>query len=67
MHTKKNRGKIQGGPLWVWDPRTKAKPWFPSHLLDIDATVSLTKFSKGAWEIQKKSIKWKNSAWSHGE
>jgi hypothetical protein len=28
------------------DPRTKAKPWFPPHLADIDATTSLTKISK---------------------
>jgi hypothetical protein len=38
----KNRGKIQGGPLRVWDPRTKTKPWFPPHLADIDGTTSLT-------------------------
>jgi hypothetical protein len=38
----KNWGKIQGGPLGVWDPRTKTKPWFPPHLADIDGTASLT-------------------------
>ena len=39
---QKNWGKIQGGPLGVWDPRTKTKPWFQPHLADIDGTVSLT-------------------------
>jgi hypothetical protein len=39
---QKNWGKIHGGPLGVWDPRTKTKPWFPPHLADIDGTVSLT-------------------------
>jgi hypothetical protein len=39
---QKNLGKIQGGPLGVWDPRIKTKPWFPPHLADIDGTVSLT-------------------------
>jgi hypothetical protein len=38
----KNWGKILGGPLGVWDPRTKTKPWFPPHLADIDGTASLT-------------------------
>jgi hypothetical protein len=38
----KNWGKIQGGPLGVWDPRTKTKPWFPPHLAHIDGTASLT-------------------------
>ena len=23
----------------MWDPRTKAKPWFPPHLADIDGTA----------------------------
>jgi hypothetical protein len=36
---QKNWGKIQGGPLGLWDPRTKTKPWFPSHLVDIDGTA----------------------------
>jgi hypothetical protein len=39
---QKNRGKIQEGPLGVWDPRTNTKPWFPPHLADIDGTASLT-------------------------
>jgi hypothetical protein len=39
---QKNWGKIPGGPLGVWDPRTKTKPWFPPHLADIDGTTSLT-------------------------
>jgi hypothetical protein len=39
---QKNWGKIAGGPLGVWDPRTKTKPWFPPHLADIDGTASLT-------------------------
>jgi hypothetical protein len=39
---QKIRGKIQGGPLGVWDPRTKTKPWFPPHLADINGTASLT-------------------------
>jgi hypothetical protein len=39
---QKNWGKIQGGPLGVWDPRTKTKPWLPPHLADIDGTTSLT-------------------------
>jgi hypothetical protein len=39
---QKNWGKIHGGPLRVWDPRTKTKPWFPPHLADIDGTASLT-------------------------
>jgi hypothetical protein len=38
----KKLGKIPGGPLGVWDPRTKTKPWFPPHLADIDVTTSLT-------------------------
>jgi hypothetical protein len=36
---QKNWGKIQGGPLGVWDPRTKSKPWFLPHLADIDGTT----------------------------
>ena len=32
-------GKIQGGPLGVWDPRTKTNTWFPPHLADIDGTA----------------------------
>jgi hypothetical protein len=39
---QKNWGKIRGGPLGVWDPRTNTKPWFPPHLADIDGTTSLT-------------------------
>jgi hypothetical protein len=39
---QKNWGKIQGGPLGVWDPRTKTKPWLPLHLADIDGTASLS-------------------------
>jgi hypothetical protein len=35
---QENWGKIQGGPLGVWDPGTKTKPWFPPHLADIDGT-----------------------------
>jgi hypothetical protein len=38
----KNWGKIYGGPLGVWNPRTKTKPWFSPHLADINGTVSLT-------------------------
>jgi hypothetical protein len=44
---QKNWGKIQGGPLGVWNPRTKTKPWFPQHLADIDGTASLTWISEG--------------------
>jgi hypothetical protein len=36
---QENCGKIQGGPLGVWDPRTKTKPWFPPPLADIDGTA----------------------------
>jgi hypothetical protein len=36
---QKNWGKIQGGPLGLWDPRTKTKPWFPPHLADINGTA----------------------------
>jgi hypothetical protein len=39
---QKNWGKMQGGPLGVWDLRTKTKPWFPPHLADINGTASLT-------------------------
>jgi hypothetical protein len=64
MHTRKNRGKIQGGHLWVWDPRTKTKPWFPPLLADIDATASLTWISKGGLGNSEK-IK-KNGKTVHG-
>jgi hypothetical protein len=39
---QKNWGKIHGGLLGVWDPRTKTKPRFPPHLAEIDGTASLT-------------------------
>jgi hypothetical protein len=39
---KKIGEKIPGGPLGVWDPITKTKPWFPPHLADIDGIESLT-------------------------
>jgi hypothetical protein len=40
--TRNTNQKIHGGPLGVWDSRTKTKTWFPPHLADIDGTVSLT-------------------------
>jgi hypothetical protein len=65
---QKNRGKIQGGPLGVWDPRTKAKPWFPPHRADIDGTAeSDLDLGGGPGEFRKNSKKWKSTAWSHGE
>ena len=65
---QKNRGKIQGGPLGVWDPRTKTKPWFPPHLADIDGTAeSDLDLGGGPGEFKKNQKKWKNTAWSHGE
>jgi hypothetical protein len=54
---QKNREKIQGCPLGVWDPRYNTKPWFPPHLADIDGTASLTYISKGALGNSKKSKK----------
>jgi hypothetical protein len=45
--TSENREKIHGGPLRVWDPRTKTKPWFPPHMADIDGTTSFTYIWKG--------------------
>jgi hypothetical protein len=42
MHTRKVGKIIPWGPLGVWDPRTKTKPWFPPHLPDIDGATSLT-------------------------
>jgi hypothetical protein len=32
----------------VWDPATKTKPWFPTHLAHIDGTASSTKIWKGS-------------------
>jgi hypothetical protein len=60
-----NWGKIQGGPVGVWDPGTKTKPWFPPHLADINEFD--LDFRGGPREFRKNQKKWKNSAWSHGE
>jgi hypothetical protein len=35
----KNWGKIHGGPLRVWDPRTKTKPRFPPRLTSMAPRV----------------------------
>jgi hypothetical protein len=64
MHTRKIGEKIHGGPLEVWDPRTKTKPWFPPHLADINGTVSLTSIWKGGLGNLEK-IK-KNGKTMHG-
>jgi hypothetical protein len=63
----KKWGKIPGGSLRVWDPATKTKPWFPTHLAHIDGTASLTKIYKGGLGNSEKIKKWKNTSWSHGE
>jgi hypothetical protein len=64
---QENWGKIQGGPLGVWNPRTKTKPWFPPHLADIDGTAESDLDLGGGLGNSKKLKKWKNTAWSHGE
>ena len=65
---QENWRKIQGGPLGVWDPRTKTNTWFPPHLADIDGTAeSDLDLGGGPGEFGKNQKKWKNSAWSPGE
>jgi hypothetical protein len=51
----------------VWDPATKTKPWFPTHLAHIDDTASLTLIWKGGLGNSEKKKKMENTAWSHGE
>jgi hypothetical protein len=48
----------------VWDPATKTKPWFPTHLVHIDGTASLTYIWKEGLRNSEK-IK-KNGKTLHG-